>query len=200
MATSPVQHTGRAPFNRLGVRRGNSTGGPAFARTEWAQAIGVEQPIRRMPEDSNDQAIRRERMPYYRRGYYIAPDYGVSWTECGPARPALSMRNVTRRRQQGTDNTRALDPIPAGPGIQDGNGSLPAAIKNINSAGIIVPTNATPHGLHTRVRGSQPAGYIQIRRGKAVQMKAGRQNRLSNSRNLGQSFSQTTIPQGGSMR
>lgn len=192
-------HTGVAPFNRMGVRRGNSTGGLPLRRTEWAQAVGVENPIRRMPEDTLDGAIRRERMPYFRRGYYLAPDFLVSWTECGPARPALGMRNVTMRRQTGTDNTRGFDPIPGGPGIQDGNGSLPAGIKNINSAGIIVPQNKTPHGVHTRVRGSQPAGYTQVRRG-AVQMRAGRQNRLSNSRNLGQSFSQTTVPQGATRR
>lgn len=193
-------HSGVAPFNRLGVRRGNSTGGAAFTRTTWAQAVGVENPIRRMPENTLDGAIRRERMPFFRAGYYIAPDFLVSWTECGPARPALGLRNVTVRRQQGTDNTRGLDPVPAGPGIQDGNGSLPAGIKNINSAGLLVPQNKTPHGVHTRVRGSQPAAFIQVRRGRAVQMTPGRQNRLSNSRNLGQSFSQTTVPQGATRR
>jgi hypothetical protein len=106
------------------------------------------------------------------------------------------MRDVTMRRMVGTSNTRAQDPVPGGPGIQDGNGSIPAGIRQLNGAGYEVPTNRTPHGLHTHVRGNTPQSMARHFSG-AQQQRPGRQNRLSNSRGAGQSYSQTTAHQGG---
>jgi hypothetical protein len=166
-------------------------------RRAWAEPPNSATSVARFPGNVNDTGVARERMPWLHQSSYTAPDYLVSWTAAGPARRSLHMRDVTLRTMVGTSNTRAQDPVPAGQGIQDGLGSLPAGIRNLNSAGIEVPTNNTPHGLHTRVRGSKPQSFTRHLSG-AAQMRPGRQNRLSNSNNLGQSYSQTTVHQGGS--
>lgn len=197
--TQPM-HTPAPPFNRWGTRLNHSTGGPYPARQAWAQQVNAETQINPRPDNLNDGAISRERMPYFRTGYYTGTGSLVNWTACGPARPSLHMRDVTMRRMAGTSNTRAQDPVPAGPGIQDGNGSLPGGIRNLNSSGIEVPTNNTPHGLHTRVKGAVTRQSTVRRLSGAAQMRPGRQNRLSNSTGQGQSFSQTTIHQGGGRR
>lgn len=195
----PQLHSSPSPvaFNRWAARRGPSGGGPVPWRTAWAEPINGASSFARMPGDLLDGAISRERMPWVHQSSYTAPDFLVSWTAAGPARKSLHMRDVTIRTMAGTSNTRAQDPIPSGPGIQDGLGSLPAGIRQLNSAGITVPTDDTPHGLHTRVRGSRPQSFTRHIAGPA-QMLPGRQNRLSNSRNRGQSYSQTTVHQGAS--
>lgn len=193
----PQVHTPAPPFNRWGVRLGNSVGGPYPERRAWAQAVGVETNLTRAPQNLNDGAISRERMPWVHSGYAAPPAHLVDWDAAGPARRALHMRNVTIRRMQGTSNTRAQDPISTmGGGIQDGNGSLPGGIKNLNSAGILVPTNNTPHGLHTRVRGSDVRQSTKLHFNVQYQMRPGRQNRLASSNLHGQNYSQTTAPQG----
>ncbi len=194
--TRGVRHSGVPDFNRAGTRRGNSVGGVYPARRVWAEPVNAETNLLRAPGNLNDATISRERMPYFRQGWYAAPDFLVNWTESGPIRPALGMRNVTMRRMQGTSNTRAQDPVSSGPGIQDGNGSLPGGIRSLNYAGITVPTNNTPHGLHTHVRGTTPQSLRRHFSG-APQTRPPRQNRLANSRGAGQSYSQTTVHQGG---
>jgi hypothetical protein len=193
---APILHTAAPPFNRWSNRRGVSSGGPVPWRQAWAEAPNAASSDVRFPGNALDATISRERMPWTHQGYYCPPDFLVNWTEAGPIRPSLHMRNVTMRTMVGTTNTRAQDPVPAGPGIQDGNGSLPGGIRNLNSAGYEVPTNVTPHGMHTHVRGKTPQSTTRYF-AQSAQMRPGRQNRLSNSRGQGQSYSQTTIHQGG---
>lgn len=192
----PQLHTPAPPYNRWEGRLNASTGGPPAGRRAWAQAHGITDTRERMPQDLNDTAITRERMPWLHQSYYVAPDFLVNWTEAGPIRASLHMRNVTINRMQGTSNTRAQDPIAVGiGGIQDGNGSLPGGIAQLNQAGIEVPVDTVPHGMHTTAR-RQPTTAAQ-RAKLTAQMRPGRANRLSNSRNTGQSYSQTTVHQGG---
>lgn len=195
--TYPVLHTSPvAPLAYL-ARRGLSPGGPAPARGVWVPPINGDSSAARMPGSLLDGAIGRERMPWLHDGTrsYTAPADLVSWSGQAPARPSLAMRNVTQRRMAGTSNTRAQDPIPSGPGIQDGTGAVPGGSKALNYAGVTIPTNTVPHGLHTRVRGSKAQSTTRYLSG-AAQMRAGRQNRLSNSVRQGYSYSQTTAHQG----
>lgn len=189
-------HTPAPPFNRWGVRLGNSEGGTPPGRSAWAVPPGVETTEARMPGDLNSDTISRERMPWYHSGYYITPGGGwFDWTNDSPQRPALHMRDVTLVRAQGTSNTRNQDPVPAIIGVNDGNGSLPAGIRQLNQAGVEVAQGWTPHGMHTtqpRKPRTTTERYL-----KTPQQRPPRQNRLSNSRNVGQSYSQTTIHQGG---
>jgi hypothetical protein len=197
--TGPQLHTDAPPFNRWGNRRGDAPGGPVPPRGAWVPPVNIETNVVRAPGDLNDTAISRERMPWLHSSYYAAPAHLVNWTLAGPARRSLHMRDVTIRTMAGTSNTRAQDPIAVTGGIQDGNGSIPAGIRQLNGAGIEVPVDKTPHGLHTRVRALTPGGAIRPSTRRAlstVQMRPGRQNRLSNSTGQGQSFSQTTIHQG----
>lgn len=189
-------HTPAPPFNRWGTRLGNSTGGAPPGRTAWAVPAGVESTDARMPQDLNDGAISRERMPWSHQGYYLTPGGGwFDWTNNAPQRAALHMRDVTLVRQQGTSNTRNQDPVPAILGVNDGTGSLPAGIRQLNQSGLSVDQNFTPHGMHT-MQARKPRTTTQ-RYLQTPQQRPPRQNRLSNSRNTGQSYSQTTIHQGG---
>jgi hypothetical protein len=195
--TGPRLHTPAPPFNRWGVRLGNSTGGETGPRGPFVAAIEGTTSYARMPQNTLDGSISYERMPWWRQGYMAPPATLVNWTDAGPRRASLHMRDVTMRRMEGTSNTRAQDPVPQTLGINDGNGSLPGAIRQLNSAGYEVPTNTTPHGLHTRVRGTVPQNTSRLYAKGVQTMRPGRQNRLSNSRGAGQSYSQTTVHQGG---
>lgn len=170
------------------ARRVTSPGGPAPARGPWATAPGVIPGDReRMPSNINDTLIRRERMPWLHQTTMIQPGDGwFDWTRSGPRRAPLHMRDVTISRMQGSSNTRNQDPIPTGFGTNDGT--------NIGW----MSGNGAVHGLHTRPVTTKPQTVNATRKKAGVaEMKNGRQNRLSNSRGNGQSYSQTTIHQGG---
>lgn len=122
----------------------------------------------------NDTLVQHERIPYYDQDYLGSHhDSLVNWTDCGPVRPSLHMRQVTVRRLVGTSATRNFDPRPvAGFGSQDQG-----------------------HGMHTNP--VQPkTGVNKNFRSRAQQIPT-RVNRLSPSVYSGQSYSRTTVVQGG---
>lgn len=170
------------------ARLTTSPGGTPPARTAWATAPGViPGDIERMPQNLLDGQIRRERMPWLHQSTMIQPGDGwFDWTRSGPRRAALHMRDVTIRTMAGTTNTRNQDPVPAGYGTNDGTN-----VGWMSGDGQV-------HGLHTRPAGTKPLTVNAARKKAGVkEMTSARQNRLSNSRNNGQSYSQTTIHQGG---
>lgn len=161
------------PFNRRGVRLGNSAGGaPATlarftAGNQAAQAATDPQYY----GATNDDQIRRDRTPWFPRPTKSGAGTGtVDWTAAGPARPQLHMRNVTVRTMAGTSATR-YPASPYDPSI----------------------------GLHSQTPIS-PRGNIQRYQAKAPVMKPGRNDRLSPARYTGQSYSQTTLEQGAKRR
>jgi hypothetical protein len=125
--------------------------------------------------NANEAGVQHERFPYYQQPYLGSHhDTLVNWTDSGPVRPTLHNRQVTVARQQGTSNTRNLDPHPviAGSGMQDQG-----------------------HGMHTNPERSKKAVNRNFR--AKVQMQPAYINRLSPARNFGQSYSGTTTIQGG---
>jgi len=123
----------------------------------------------------NEESIQHERFPFYDQDYIGSHhDTLVNWTDCGPIRPSLHMRQETINRQVGTSNTRNQDPWPITTyGIQDSG-----------------------HGMHTTPEGYKQATNRNFR--ARQQQQPARINRLSPAVYTGQSYSQTTVVQGGS--
>lgn len=144
-----------------------------------------------MPGDLNSQTVCYERMPWVHTGY-SASDPGsstnstglVNWRGSGPQRPSLHVRTETIvLHVQGASNTRNQDPHPTSYGTNDGTN-----VGRLSGDGVV-------HGLHTR---PVKAGPAVLRRSQVTpQQRPPRVNRLSNSRNQGQSYSQVTVHQGG---
>jgi hypothetical protein len=156
----------------------DSAGGlPAAGVPRTLSLIGT--PYDRAPGDTQDDRIRRDRGPVLRTGYVVSGrDSGlVDWTAAGPIRAELGAVNATYRQMVGNSFSRALDrPWPRG-GTQDQG-----------------------HGLHTnpprpQVSTAPMATHRYQTRTNPV-MRSVRQDRLANSRFAGQSYSQTTRPQG----
>ncbi len=134
--------------------------------------------LTREQANGNEQTIAHERTPFYDRDYMTSNhDSLVNWTDCGPIRQSLHMRNYTVNRQVGTDATRNFDPNPiATYGTQDGT------------------TGGQVHGMHTN-----PTPYkVPVNRNfrDRQQQQPARLNRLSPAVYTGQSYSQTTAVQG----
>lgn len=125
--------------------------------------------------NGNDDLIQRDRVPWYDRDYLTSNhDSLVNWTDCGPIRPSLHMRQQTVTRMQGTSATRNFDPHPIVTlGMQDQG-----------------------HGMHTNPPQPKAAANRNFR--DRQQQQPARVNRLSPSVYTGQSYSQTTVVQGGS--
>lgn len=176
MTTLRQRQRAPVPFptlEREGIRHAQSLGGAVAAlprRTVAAQAAQLETDTR-YPGDANDDRIRRDRIPWYPSDQRSGVGTGeVDWTAAGPARPELHMRNVTVRRMAGTDQTRAL-------------------------ANPVDPTV----GLHTNPA-IRPSGNLQRYAAGVPVMRPARTDRLSPARYNGQSYSQTTVLQGGGRR
>lgn len=151
-------------------RRGNSAGGKPVERP--GRSVGGQAAAwmddPRYYGAPNDSQIRRDRTPWYPTSARSGVGTGtVDWTAAGPPRPELHMRNVTVRIMAGTSRTRNL----ANP--QDPR-------QGLHSAGIIKPS-----GNLGRIQAGRPG------------MKHGRTDRLSPARYRGQTYSQTTVEQGG---
>lgn len=133
--------------------------------------------LTREQANPNEQTIQHERFPWYDRDYMTSHhDTLVNWTDCGPIRPALHMRQETVNRQVGTSATRNFDPHPISSfGIQDQG-----------------------HGMHTNPPLTKIATNRNFR--DRQQQQPARVNRLSPAVYTGQSFSQTTVIQGGGHR
>lgn len=124
--------------------------------------------------NGNEQTIQHERTPWYDQDYSTSNhDTLVNWVDCGPIRPSLHMRNVTVNRQVGTSATRFFDPHP------------------ISQFG----TQDQGHGMHTNPEPTKKATNRNFR--ARQQQQPARINRLSPAVYTGQSYSQTTVVQGG---
>lgn len=122
----------------------------------------------RYPGDANDTRIVRERIPWMSSGRVTGVGTGtVDWSACGPPRPELHMRNVSYRVMAGTSRTRAMAD-PRDPSI----------------------------GLHSKTP-TRPMGNLGRYQAGGQVMRPGRTDRLSPARYTGQSYSQTTLTQGG---
>lgn len=186
-----LMHTTPCAPDTVTPRPGLSPGGPPPGRRAWATAPGIVDFSVRACGYENDGLIQRERMPWYHQGY-TASDPGESTNSTGlvnllgsgTPRPALHMRDVTIiEHVQGASNTRNQDPHATAYGTNDGTN-----VGRLSGNGVV-------HGLHSRIVGSAPA---TLRRTFVTpQQRPPRVNRLANSRNAGQSYSQTTIHQGG---
>lgn len=88
------------------MRRGESSGG-YDTTSPRTLAPGLETELVRYPGDSNDGLIVRDRGPWFPRPRYIPPPVTwVNWTEAGPTRPELGMRDSTWRTMAGSSNSR----------------------------------------------------------------------------------------------
>lgn len=167
----PLLTTPRAPYDRSVNRRGDSAGGADQRGQGRVISPGlIDNTIREGQGGySRDRLIERDRMPIYVRDYMVGnANTLVDWTNCGDPRPSLWMRQVTVRRQGGTDGTRNFDPRPIqGYGTQDQG-----------------------HGLHTNPQPFKRATNARFQ--QTAQMQPTSFNRLSQARYAGQSYSQTT--------
>jgi hypothetical protein len=124
--------------------------------------------------NANELTISHERVPVFDSNYMTSNhDTLVNWTDCGPIRPSLWMRNTTVNRQVGTSTTRNYDPRPI----------------------VTLGTQDQGHGMHTNPEKAKVA-QLKNYRGRQQQQPA-RVNRLSPGVRSGQSYSQTTTIQGG---
>lgn len=159
------------PINRTSARRGIAPGG--YDRADpMTLAPGLESETTRFPGTVFDSGIVRDRGAYFAQPRYMPqPQSWVNWTEAGPTRPELHGRNASLRTMQG------------------------------NTAGRFPTVNSPTGGLHTMVP-SGPAGSDQTPgRYRAVpQMVAARTDRLQPGQYRGQSYSATTVLQGGRPR
>lgn len=156
----------KVPFNR-GPRRKDSTGGANQVLIRRTLVDGMEGESTRFPGTINDTTISRIKTPWFSIPTYIpAGQSWVNWTEAGPVRPELHMRNYTMRTMEGTSATRFL-PNPRDP----------------------------RQGLHTDPKVALAVSAARVRNG-LPRMTTARQDRLRSGQYTGQSYSQTTRIQG----
>jgi hypothetical protein len=202
------------------VRRGNSPGGrvPYYpvgtqnTRRPFRSQFAVE------ADAPNDQNWVKERHAWVHQGTErTGRDSGLKdpMTD-GPARPSLRMLTRVWRKETGTDATRNYDPHRPqyrAVGWQDGSntriwggtpgyfqeygqrGSIEAVDSGSGAAGRAVIPGTVPHGLHTHTIANRVMTF-RVYDG-TPQMKGPRQDRISNSLRAGQTYSQTTVTQGG---
>lgn len=178
------------PFDHRGTRVNSAVVDSGDVQRQWPMrpvrpAPGVADSHTRMRYDVFDYGILRDNTPYYQRQHYVAAGHGVASWAAFPARPALNQRNVTVNRRVGTSATRHLvDPRTGTTGLvsqgpRTGQGSA--------------------MGYHTQATGRDHPSTTVPRYSDSTlgTMSRRRQNRLSPARYNGQSYSQTTLLQGG---
>lgn len=158
------------PFNRQGIRRGNSLGGAVAALGRLVSGSQDAALTGHAPYygATQDHQIRRDRTSWFPvdRGRSGVGNAEPDWSLAGPPRPELHTRNVTVRTMAGTSQTRAFTD-PRDPTV----------------------------GLHSSPK-ARPSGNLERYKAGAASMKHGRTDRLSPARYSGQSYSQTTLEQG----
>lgn len=205
---------GRALVNP-DIRPGESAGGPAPSfrqvttrqrargRGPWADTGGAQ-----------DNVIVQDRHPYLARSWEITGRLSGNKDPMtdGPARRVIRMLTRSWTMWQGSDATAFTD-VPRDYnlwGMQDGTVTtvfggqkgyfrpygtqlLTETVPRDTSGQVQIPAGP-PHGLHTHTSQSRKMTLKSYR--VNPQQVPGRQDRLSNSRRGGQSFSQTTSQQG----
>lgn len=95
------------PIDRTTARRGESGGGYDLVEGPRTIATGIVDTYARYPGTAFDGRILRDRAPFYEHPTYSSPGDGwVNWTQAGPARPELHMRNTTWRNLVGNSRSR----------------------------------------------------------------------------------------------
>lgn len=108
MTTSPAL-TGRQrtapPLDRWSTRRGHARGGYDTTAPRTL-APGIDNELERYPFTEGARTVR-DKGPFYTAPRYVPPpDTWVDWTEAGPARPELHVRNSTWRPEVGASRSR----------------------------------------------------------------------------------------------
>ena len=215
--TGAVRGNARGRYNP-NIRPGESAGGPppvfgqvttrqrAPGRGPWADTGGAQ-----------DNVIVQDRHPYVAFETEITGrDSGLKDPiPDGPVRKVIRMLSRDWTLWQGSDATANQDDLSRNYskyGYQDGTvttifGGQPGYFRPYGTQidTTVVPRRTSgseqipaspPHGLHTHTVGSRSMTLKSYRQNQ--QQVPGRQDRLSNSRRAGQSYSQTTRHQGGS--
>lgn len=190
MAWPPVLTTPRpvTPTSADGAlyRHADGAGGPPTPAGvgHYIPRWSAPGPQTRENANANESTIVHERTPWYDIDYMTSNhDSLVNWTDSGPIRQSLHMRQMTVNRQVGTSATRNFDPNPiATYGTQDGTG----------------PYGGQVHGMHTNPEPYK--GSVNRNFRDRQQQQPARFNRLSPALYTGQSYSQTTVIQGGGGR
>lgn len=109
MGTNPYlswRQRQRPPIDRAHARLGPSSGGIDRFQA-MTLAPGMDSELARYPGDANDGGITRDRIPFYERDRFIPPGQSwVDWTNAGPRRPELHMRQMSYMREQGSSRSR----------------------------------------------------------------------------------------------
>lgn len=157
------------PFNRAPHRIRDARGGPIPEGLRRTLAPGMDNESTRFSGVTNDTTIQRDKGPWIPVDNLRGAATGwYDWTAAGPPRVEIHQRNITLRTMQGNSRTRQLQ-NPRDPWL--GLHSTPAPAKLRSNAKFLDPKNP--------------------------RMRKPRQDRLSNARYTGQSFSSTTRTQGG---
>lgn len=167
-------------------------------------------------DNANNELIYRDRHPYATTGTErTGRDSGIHDVMLdGPVRPSLKMTNRTWTMWQGSTNTRNQDdlsrrfhwlgeqgskytPIYGGqPGyyLPYGQRGGPG-VSTRDATGPTLIVGDHPHGLHTSPL-YRPHEQVAARYRSVPQMMPARVDRVANSNRAGQTYSQTTKPQG----
>lgn len=142
------------PIDRWHARRLESGGGYE-TMSPRTLAPGIETDLSRYPGTVFDALIRRDRTAFYAAPRFIPPPVTwISWTQAGPTRPELGMRNATLREMGG--NTRSRYPVVPGAPTTGMHTMTPsAASRNVpryQDTAQMVP------GRYDRLRASQYSG------------------------------------------
>ncbi len=98
------------PIDRWSARRLEAGGGYDTVDGPRTLAVGLDTELARYPGTAFDQKVQRDRGPFFQQPHYTPPaESWVNWTEAGPLRPELHMRNVTMRTLVG--NTKSRFPV-----------------------------------------------------------------------------------------
>lgn len=174
----PIRQDTPPPFDHTGFRVKNAAiDAGSVIRTGQMRperpAPGVADPWARYQGGWADAgSLTRQNTPWYQTQYYVPAGRGVASWAASPPRPSLNQMDMAYMIRQGTSQTRhLLDPR----------------------------TGVT--GLHTQQAGvSHTAATVgRYSNPDVPQMRVRRQNRLSPAVYYGQSYSQTTLLQGGGL-
>lgn len=140
------------PADRWSARRLEAGGGIETADPKTlAAGLGTE--LARYPGDAFDGQVQRDRGPFMAQPHYTpAAQAWVNWTEAGPLRPELHMRNVTLRTLVG--NTRSRFPYVQGTPTGGMHTMGPAGVERTLPRYV-----QTPQMTYARVNRLSPGQY-----------------------------------------
>lgn len=155
------------PIDRWSARRGPSSGGYDFT-VGRTLAPGIDDERDRTPPGALDRGVMWDRTPWmHREERSPVGDGWVNWTAAGPVRAELHMRNMTYRREAGSDHGR----FPYVPGSPTGgmHTMYPGAVRRT------VPRyQDTPQMRGARTDRLSPARYTGQTFSQTTEMQGGR--------------------------